>query len=85
VVDSQIGNDMLTGVLKRCGLTGSRTGSAAAVDGALSVVLGGQWPAPIAGQQLPHSFEEIFEALRCSPDPAISSSSMDPLHRVSTF
>ncbi|GAX83501.1 hypothetical protein CEUSTIGMA_g10926.t1 [Chlamydomonas eustigma] len=81
-----IGSDVLTGVLQRCGLIGSsafniRSGHAA-VDGALSVALGGKWPAPVAVQQLPRTFEDIFEALRCSPDPTISTASGDPLHRV---
>lgn len=44
------------GVLQRCGLAGGSDGAglgSSAVDGALAVVLGGQWPVPALLQPLP--------------------------------
>lgn len=76
----------------RCGLAtiggiGINGGSKASsiVDGAMSVVVGGQWPplsaaSPYGG--LPRSFEEVFDALGRSPEPAVSAASCEPLHQV---
>ena len=76
-------------VLQRCGLASQQqrapSSASAVVDGALSVVVGGQWPlaaATAAAMQPLRSFEGIFEALARSPEPAISSASRDPLHQV---
>lgn len=78
----------------RCGLAavGSIGGVEKAspiVDGALSVVVGGQWPpssssiaSGAAYQRLPKSFEEVFDALGRSAEPAINAASHDPLHQV---
>ena len=95
--DTQVGGDVLMGVLQRCGLAAAAAaaggsgiqlagGGAAAVDGALSVVLGGQWPSSSRRQQQqqqPRGFEEVFEALGRSPEAAVSVASRDPLRQVS--
>ena len=84
----QISGEVLMSVLQRCGLASQRptAGASAVVDGALSVVLGGQWPPAASASTQPFkSFEGIFEALSRSPGPAISAASRDPLHQVQQF
>lgn len=51
------------GVLQRCGLAGGGDGAglgSSAVDGALAVVLGGQWPVPALLQPLPAAASGMF-------------------------
>ena len=94
----EVAGDVIMGVLQRCGIaavgtiggstsstggfpSSSSSAASCVVDGALSVVLGGQWP-PAASQRQPRSFEDVFEALGRSPEPAVNAASRDPLHQV---